>query len=199
MSFSGHGHISQRCTVEVHPNCHKLSTSLRKRSISPAGGVNLKSTMDVSASASKRLMQLPVEEWGNCPYCFTAGVIGLPCMECYPEGWTDEELQPYEKHLRTDFIHIPFALFDPRRGEVPHRMCPFRLAHLMRDVAKPHDGLITRYGHMLESQRWQQDQRSKARGLTISELRERTPCTDKYFHRFLSEYDNVIQMFRYCE
>ena len=155
--------------------------------------------MDESHPAPKRLMQLPAEEWGNCPYCFTAGVIGLPCRECYPDGWVNNELQPYSNHLRTEYIHIPIGLFDPSRGDLPHRMCPFRLALLMRDTEKPNDGLITRYGYMLETQRWKQDQRCKARGLTIQELRERAPCTDKYFQRFLSEYDNVIQMFRYCE
>ena len=156
--------------------------------------------MEVSGDAPKRLMQLPVEEWGNCPYCFTTGVIGLPCMECYPAGWVDSKLQPYEKHLQSEYIHIPFALFDPKRGDLPHRMCPFRLAQLMRDASKPHDGLTTMYyGGMLASQRWQQDHRSRPRGLTIAELRARTSCSDKYFQRFLSEYDNVIQMFRYCE
>ena len=139
------------------------------------------------------LMRLPVEEWGNCPYCFTNGIVGMPCMECYPAAW-DGGLQPYEEHKDTEYIIIPFAIFDPKRGNNAYRMCPHRLAFLMRNIDRPKDGRCTNYGPIKEDQRWQLDDRSRPRAMTIEELRARSVCSDNYFQRFLAEYDVTVLM-----
>lgn len=144
--------------------------------------------LEISAT---RLNCLPPEEWGNCPFCFTTGVIGMPCRECCPEAWRSDGVQPYEQHRETPYIVIAFALIDPTRG--PVRMCRNRLALIMRADGRPKDGCTTSYGHMTE--RWPLDDRSKPRGLTATELRDISPCSEKYFQRFLEEYDVIIHTY----
>ena len=117
-------------------------------------------------------------------------------MECYPDAWTDWQLQPYEAHKDAPYVAIPFGLIDPNRGNTAVRMCPNRLALIMRDLSRPKEGLTTSYGYMSVSKRWILDDRSKPRAMTVEDVRSRSLASEKQFDKYLKQYDVLLPVYR---